>query len=191
MTDHNRPSFPTETNHLVTLAPCDRGPDGLRAAYVVFPEHIVDFQPDLEYQPIAAISVYGAAHSAFVGGTAAVADGLSRVSWWLLSVSYVNDSLGSAPGTQPPDFDYEVRGAFARKATEFASGTSALLTYQDEGFIVQVSGLLCTQWEFWARINPFQEGVSVGTKIKIRLGGIVDRQPGAPFEVKKGDIGNG
>lgn len=190
MADHNKPAFPTDTTHLVTIPECARGPDGLRAAYTFFPEREVELKANGDYQPIAAITVFGPAVAAFNGGTAVVADGLSRVSWWLASVGYVNTSDGGGPGTIPPDIDYEVRGSIARRATRFAAGTSVFTSYQDEGFIIQVSGILCTQWEFWARINPF-EGFDVGTKIKIRVACVADRQAGAPFEVKKGDIGNG
>lgn len=191
MTDHNKPTFPVDTTHLVTIPQCARGPDGLRAAFTFFPERDVEMKADGSMQPIAAIRVWGPGVEAYEGGTSVVADGLSRSSWWCASVGYVNDSFGSGVGAVPPNIDYEVRGAISMKATRFADGTTNFTNYQDEGFIVQVSGILCTQFEFWARINPFQEGVSVGTKIKIRLAASVDRQAGAPFEIKKGDIGNG
>lgn len=204
--------------------PTARGPDGFRAAYFSFPEVTVTAQEDQEYQPISAVSVYdcklqwasappgppdapissrgpgsvACGAYAIPGALPMGVDGIDRISWWLLSVEYVNDSLGS--NAAPPDFDYEVRAAFGRRAERVATGTSALLAYGNNGLLLQVSGLLCTEWEIWARINPFQLGVTVGTQIKIRLGAVVDRNSGSLINpadglgiigVLKGELGNG
>lgn len=218
MAAHTKPPFPSDTTTLSTLSVCPlpfpqptaRGPDGLRAAYFYFPEVVVTAQLDQEYQPISAVSVYDCRIDSntpdcgrfrIPGALYMGVDGIDRVSWWLGNVVYENDPLGST--AQPPDFDYEIRAALGRHAERVATGTSALTAYGNNGLLIQVSGLLSTEFEVWARINPFQLGITVGTQIRIRLGAVVDRNSGSllnPVDgiapvgvigVLKGELGNG
>lgn len=230
MAAHTNIQFPSDTTTLSTLSVCPlpfpqptaRGPDGLRAAYFLFPEVTITAQADQEYQPVAAVTVYdcridstssappgppgsggtptgGCGRFAICGALPMGVDAMDRISWWLNDVGYVNDPLGSMAA--PPDFDYEIRAALGRRAERVADGTSALTAYGNNGLFIQVSGILCTEFEIWARINPFQIGITVGTQITVRFGAVVDRNSGSLLNsgvapvgvigVLKGELGNG
>jgi hypothetical protein len=166
-----------------------RGPDGLRAGLVVYPRVMVDQgSPDAapadRWQDIAAISAIHCVPPGNPGADVVVVDALDRVSWWLLGLVY--DGIGNRPIGSPPEVFFEVRSAIVgASGTVYASGTISPTTWNDAGMIVQVSGILCSQWEIWMRVSTDEDP---GTKIRLRVAGCVDRIGGGVLDVQFGTI---
>lgn len=145
-----------------------RGNEGLRAASVTFPKVEVERLSDNSFQPIACVSVRhrimdGIAHNCLVN-----IDALDRVSWWLTGL----DPLGPGPASiTPAQLDLEIRAATSYSDVRTV-GLTNFLSFADRGLIVQVTGLLCSQWEMWARIIAAEP---VGTKLRMQVVADVDR----------------
>jgi hypothetical protein len=195
----DNPSFPVADSTLRVVLPTGndpitnqpvRGPDGLRPGLIVFPRTEVDqgspdADSDKRWQPIACIAVAQCSPPGNPGADVVLVDALDRVSFWLLDVVY--DGTGSRPAL-PPQITFEVRAAIAGAGgTAFVGGGIILSSWEDAGLIVQVSGILCSQWELWMRI-PLPITEPAGTKVRLRIGCIADRVGGGVFETQLGTI---
>jgi hypothetical protein len=186
------PNFPCVDSALRTTLPrtiSARGPDGLRAGLVIYPrvevnQGSIDAPLIQQWQPVAAISAVQCTPPTAPGGDAVGFDALDRVSWWLLGLVY--DGIGSRPIGSPPEIDFEVRQSMmSAVATDQANGTVSPGTWNDVGLIVQVSGMLSSQWELWMKVAATEPA---GTKIKVRISGLVDRMGRGNLTVQYGTL---
>jgi hypothetical protein len=89
----------------------------------------------------------------------------------------------SEPPASPPQIEFEIRPTSANVSDVALRGLSAFSTYEDQGELAQASGVLCTQWEFWARIIS---GEPMGTKLEIQVAAAADRTGGGVFDTRFG-----
>lgn len=161
-----------------------RGIEGLRPGAVTFDKTLIERMPDGSgWQPIAAIGAYELMPPTDPGGEPVIMDAFDCVSWWLMNVSYEGDPVSPLPS--PPQIDFSFRGAFIGCSQTFSVVTTNLVSYKDTGLLVQVAGILCSQWEVWANIHT---GQPAGSKVKVRLGGIADRMGYRKKEVELGTL---
>ena len=190
----NNSPFPTVDSTIKVIAPVGtdplsgklaRGPDSLRPLTVVFPRIVIDWPPNGDYQPIAALAAYQCLPPGDPGSTPVILDNFDRVTWWILGL------LWDQPGPRPPkpsDFEFQVRTSLAGGISSTAAiGKTAFNEWDDGGFLVGVSGILCSQWELWARL-PDGEGHVAGDKLKLRIAGAADRMAGGAYAAFFGNI---
>jgi hypothetical protein len=105
---------------------------------------------------------------------------LDRVTWWLVGLNF--RGTGEPPATPPP-IRFEIRPSSAGVSDVALVGLSSFATYEDQGELAQVSGVLCNQWEFWARISSSEP---IGTKLEIQVAAAADGRGGGVFDTHYG-----
>lgn len=193
----NHPLFPIADSSLRVQLPSGtdpvtgesiRGPDGLRAATVVFPRVAVNYgsrnaSAEDRWQPIAAVAVAQCVAPTSPGADAIIIDALSRVSFWLKGLVW--DSPGERPNV-PPVMDFDIRAASTGSGgTGESTGTIVAGGWDNTGLIAQVSGLLCSQWELWMRLRDVADA---DLQIKVRIDASVDRMGGSAVSVEYGPL---
>lgn len=179
--------FPTCSSQRIVLSRVGCGsdsgqPDGSPepGGLVVFPPTTIERMSGDPMQPVACIAT-GDGQPLQSGRGCWVHPSLfDRVTWWLVELNF--RGTGAPPAT-PPQIDFEIRPTSAGVSDMGLSGLSNFATYEDQGELAQVSGVLCNQWEFWARIvssNP------IGTKLEIQLAAAADRTGGGVFNTHYG-----
>lgn len=135
------------------------------------------FNPHLGFSPVAAIRI-DPCTIPFVSQNKSpveVNGTLNRCGFWLTRTQLQTAAI--------PTIDYEVRATVGLCTPEVvASGTIKLTDIRQIGLICQVSGILCTQFEFWARLEADGPAAELGIDI------VADRFHGQRFEVQKGAI---
>lgn len=107
---------------------------------------------------------------------------LDRVTWWVVGLTFRGSG---APPLSPPGIEFEIRPTAAGVSDLALRGLSAFSTYEDQGELAQVSGVLCNQWELWARIDA---GEPIGTKLEIQVAAAADGRGGGVFDARYGQL---
>lgn len=159
------------------------GPEGLQSWDVLFPWQDViaagktyNDPTDVEgYLPIDAAYVQGCTdrYQGKCGEYPVTTnDCFSRTSWWLQNIS----GGGVSASEFPYPIDFLIRFANNCVGEPVFSGRVNLPSLKHTGLIVQVSGLLATQVEFWARLPVGATGIRVALALKVdRLGDETDK----------------
>lgn len=135
--------------------------------------------PNLNWYPVVAIRVAPCdlPKPAANNSPVTVNDELTRVSFWLTRAIDV-DGAGT-----PSDIQYQVRAASNCTSEVIGTGTIKLTFGFDQiGLIAQASGILCNQWELWARVP------AGGTRMGLGIDVMADRLAGAQREFYKGSV---
>jgi len=156
----------------------DWGPEP--GGVVTFPPMTLEALADDSFQPVACIATGDGRPLGSGRGCWVHTSLLDRVTWWV--VDLVFRGTGEPPAS-PPQFEFEIRPASAGVSDVALSGLSVISTYEDEGELAQASGVLCAQWELWARIIP---GEPIGTKLEIQVAAAADRTGGGVFDTRYG-----
>jgi len=154
-----------------------RGPDALRPGVVLFP-WVTLSQNNGDFIPIACISTQENIQSQ-IGACWVSIDGLDRVSWWLRQI----EAVGQSDIGTPPNFIFEIRPSTAGVSDLGLSGITNFLSFDDGALLGQVSGILCSQWELWGRIDPM---APAGSKLRVLVAGAADRLGGGVFSTHFG-----
>jgi len=184
----NLPTFPIDDTERRVVVPGSiknpdtgtsiRGVEGLRSAVIEFPRTVVVHRPAVTpeisgWQPLAAGAAIQRVPVPGRSTNPIGIDGFDRVSWWL---SEIASDMPGPPTTYPPSVIFSIRAcANCGRATEFANVKILAGAWTSGGLIVQVSGVLASQWEMWAQV---QEDMPLDTKVKLRITGIFDRSSG-------------
>lgn len=156
-----------------------RGVEGLRPGVISFPWIEIDWRLDAIYQPVACI----ATDEPLLGrpGACSVSvDALDRVTWWLKKITWAGPGERPDP---PPQLTFEVRPAVGGTSDLALAGLTNFISWEDNAELAQASGILCSQWELWARIHPTEPSTS---KVRILVAGAADRVGGGVFNVHFG-----
>jgi hypothetical protein len=188
-TTNTLPPFPTGVGSLRASAPISltptngppgRGVEGLRPLGVVFPFTQVVSNPENTFQPIACLTAYQKIDPQIRSGNVSIVDGFDRVTWWLMALEF-DGPPGTALVDPPPTFELSLRAAGMGVSEEISqiSTSGQYNSYNNTGLIVQVAGLLCSQWELWARVDQIQVLPNIASSFKIRVAGLADRMGNA------------
>jgi hypothetical protein len=161
-----------------------RGVEGLRPGVIAFPRVEILQTADDGFQPLVAVYTCD-----FVGPTDCSEgpvgiDALNECSVWLLKL--VDDGPAGVVNPIPPVFEIQVRASFGCVGEPLVKGVVNVTSFADRGLLVQVSGILCTQWELWGRI--IDQRFPLGAKVWARFGMVVDRMGGGIFSGKAGSL---
>jgi hypothetical protein len=147
---------------------------------VTFPPVTLEKSSDDSFQPVACIAT-GDGQPLGSGRGCWVHTGLlDRSTWWLVALTFRG---AGEPPASPPAIEFEIRPTSAGISDMALAGLSNFSTYNDQGELAQASGVLCTQWEFWARIVSSEP---VGTKLEIQVAAAADRTGGGVFNTHYG-----
>jgi len=150
--------FDTEENVIrIPYDPLD--PSGVRGIRVPLQRcQILVGEQDEDYFPIAAVTLKGRTRK---DGLYYFEDscGLARVSFWLTDLTKQTQGL--------PIVDFQIRGSVSCIAEVFFTGTIQPNDWEQQGLIVQVSGPLVTQWEFWAKVRPPNDVLTVALQAMV------------------------
>lgn len=156
-----------------------RGIEGLRPGVIGFPWIEIDNREDTLYQPVACIAtdeqIPGRPGACWVG-----MDALDRVTWWLKKIVW---SGAGEPPPVPPQLTFEIRPATGGTSDLALGGLTNFISWEDNAELAQASGVLCSQWELWARIHPTEP---IDSKVRILVAGAADRNGGGVFDLRFG-----
>ncbi len=147
---------------------------------MTFPPMILERTSDDAFQPVAAIATGDGEPLGSGRGCWVQTSLLDRVTWWAVNLNFRGTG---EPPLSPPQIEFEIRPVSAGVSDLAMSGLSNFSTYQDQGELAQVSGVLCSQWEFWAKIVSSEP---IGTKLEIQLAAASDRTGGGVFDTRYG-----
>lgn len=138
--------------------------------------------PNKLWEPVVAISVLPCEVAKIANnGKVSINDSLRNASFWLTEMMNPLGIVGPVP-----QVEYQVRAAVGTCTPEvIASGTIKLTGYSQMGLIVQVDNFLCTQFEFWARVDSASPNAH---PVTVRLQVIADRFVGTPRSIYKGSV---
>lgn len=166
-------SVPAVTRDGITLWSYHVAATSMSVRYVA-PDAV---DPHRSFQPITAVRVdpYVIGYTSQNKSPVEVNGTLNRAGFWLTTIR--------GPQATVPSVEYEVRAVVGLCTPEVvASGQLKLSDWSQSGLIVQVSGMLATQYELWARLAQDDDDVVLS------IDTIVDRFHGQRFEVIKGAI---
>jgi hypothetical protein len=156
-----------------------RGAEGLRPGVISFPWVEIDNPGDTSYQPVACIATDEPIASR-PGACVVGIDALDRSTWWLKRITWAGS--GERPEI-PPQMTFEIRPAVGGTSDLALGGLTNFVSWEDNAELAQASGILCSQWELWARIDPLEP---IGSKVRILVAGAADRNGGGVFNARFG-----